>query len=174
MFSLLRGECDHCGRAYRYSLLDAAFSDCSYAYCNTCGVLAIINYSSSYIMSMPQISTPHQVIDSAWEPYLRPCACGGQFRSGAAPRCMVCRRELSAVNATTHIERNFIAGSRTWSWQRNWTGSYCIDIESPALPGVPRHVENPFRDMKTKSNEAVPAAEPSKRGLLGRLFKSNS
>jgi hypothetical protein len=87
---------------------------------------------------------------------------------------MVCQGELSAVNATTHIERNFIAGGRGWSWQRNWIGSYCIDIENPILPGVTRHVENPFRDMKIRDNDEVPAEPPSKRGLLGRLFKSNS
>lgn len=174
MFSLLRGECDRCGRAYRYSLLDATFSDCSYAYCDTCGMLAIVNYSSSFIMNMPPISTPHQVIDAAWEQYLRPCTCGGQFRNGASPRCVVCREELSAVNAAPHIERNFVAGGRGWSWQRNWTSSYCIDIEDPAFPGISRHVENPFRDAKARNTDAEPDGEPPKRSLLSWLFKSNS
>ncbi len=172
MFSLLKGDCEHCGQAYRYSLLDASFSDCSYAYCDTCGQLAIISYSSSYMVSVPPISTPHQVIDVAWEPFLRACACGGAFRRGASPRCMVCRAELSATHAAAHIERNFTAGGRNWRWQGNWTGSYCIDIEDPAHPGATRHVENPFRDPKARNGDVAQAEPPARQGLFSRLFKS--
>lgn len=174
MFSLLKGDCEHCRRVYRYSLLDASFSDCSYAYCDTCGRLAIVNYSSSYMTSIPPISTPHQVIDAAWEAYLRPCSCGGRFRSDAAPRCIICQAQLSAEHAAAHIERNFIAGGRSWSWQRNWTGSYCIDIEDPTRPGEMRHDQNPFRNMNAKDGVAEPDAPSAKRSLFGRLFKFNS
>ncbi|MDR3742058.1 MAG: hypothetical protein P4L40_23805 [Terracidiphilus sp.] len=169
MFSLFKGDCEHCGRDYRYSLVDASFSDCSYAYCDTCGKLATVSYANSFLLRMPPISTPHQVIDAAWEPFLRPCACGGHFRRGAAPRCMTCLAELSPEHAAGHIERNFLPAARGWHWQRNWTGAYCLDIEDPATPGIVRQIENPFFHSKTRS-EIEPAAKP---GFFSRLFKSN-
>lgn len=170
MLSLFKGDCEHCGRAYHYSLVNASFSDCSYAYCDACGRLAIISYSSAFLLSMPKISTPHQVIDAAWEPYLRPCSCGGHFRRGAAPRCMVCMAELSAEHATSHIERNFVSGGRSWHWQCNWVDSYCIDVEDPAYPGVVRQVTDPFLANKPRETPN----QPEKTGFFGRIFKSRS
>ena len=170
MFLLFKGDCEHCGRTYHYSVIDATFSDCSYAYCDTCGKLATVSYANSFLLQMPHISAPHQVIDAAWEQYLRPCACGGHFRRGASPRCMVCLAELSAAHAGTHIERNFGAASRGWHWQGNWTDSYCIDIEDPERPGEVRQATNPFLDSKTRS-EIEQAEKP---GLFGRLFKSRA
>jgi hypothetical protein len=168
MFSLLKGDCEHCGQVYRYQMLDASFSDCSYSYCDTCGRLAIVSYSSGFLVSMPPASTPHQVIDATWEPFLRPCACGGHFRRNAAPRCLICLKELSAAHAATHIERNFPAGGRAWRWQGTWTGAYCIDIEDPAHPGVMRQVENPFLDNKAKAE----SERQERKGFFSRLFKS--
>jgi hypothetical protein len=166
MFSLLKGDCEHCGQIYRYSILHAGFGDYSYAYCDTCGNLATIGYSSSHVLTMPQISSPHQVIDAEWEPFLRPCDCGGHFRKGASPRCVFCTRMLSADHAASHIERNFIAGGRGWRWQRNWTDVYCMDIEDPSRPGLMRQVSDPFIDHRSP-----PGASP-KKGWFG-LFKSS-
>lgn len=167
MFTLLKGDCEHCGQAYRYSLLNAGFSDCSYAYCDACGKLATVNYSSSFLLRMPPITVPHQAIDETWEPFLRPCDCGGHFRHNASPRCLVCMEPLSADHAAAHIDSNFVSGGRGWHWQGNWTDTYCIDIEDPAHPGVPRQVNDPFFERKTKT-----ATEPAAKGWFGRLFKS--
>lgn len=169
MFSLLKGDCEHCGQTYRYSLLDATFSDFSYAYCDTCGKLATITYTSSQLVNMPRISAPHQVIDAAWEAFLRPCNCGGHFRHNAAPRCMVCLEPLSAVHAASHIEPNFKNSNRSWRWQCNWTGSYCVDIEDPAHPGTVRNVSNPFLSSTPEPVLRVPA----RKGWLSRLFSSD-
>lgn len=168
MFSLLKGDCEHCGQVYRYQVLDASFSDCSYAYCDTCGRLAVVSYSSGFLVSMPRISTPHQVIDQAWEPFLRACPCGGHFRHNAAPRCPVCLEPLSPRHAAAHIERNFAGGGRGWHWQGNWSEAYCIDIEDPHQPGIPRQLDNPFLDNKAKA-EAVVA---ERKGFFSRLFKA--
>lgn len=166
MFSLLKGDCEHCGRTYRYSLLDASFSDFFYAYCDTCGKLATINNSSSYLIKMPPATGEHHVIDEAWEAFLRPCNCGGRFRHKAAPRCMLCLEQLSAEHAATHIESGFSPGNRTWRWQRNWTGNYCMDIEDPAHPGTVRHVSNPFLGSTPEPVLQV----PPRKGWLSRLF----
>jgi hypothetical protein len=154
MFSLLKGDCEHCGQFYYYSLLHAGFGDYSYAYCDSCGTLATIGYSSSFILTMPHISSPHQVIDVEWEPFLRPCSCGGHFRRGASPRCVHCNAVLSADYAATHIEHNFVAGGRGWRWQRNWTDLYCIDIAEPNRQGMMRQVSDPFIESKSRADHS--------------------
>ncbi|HWT65163.1 MAG TPA: hypothetical protein VN151_03545 [Terracidiphilus sp.] len=170
MFSLFKGDCESCGRSYNYSLVNAVFADCSYAYCDTCGRLAIISYANGFLLQMPPISTENHVIDTAWEQYLRPCACGGRFRREASPRCPFCVAPLSAKYAAAHIDKNHISGGRGWNWQRNWTDSFCIDIEDPTRPGEARMVTDPFLDSKTRS-EIEQAEKP---GLLERVFKSRA
>lgn len=169
MFSLLKGDCEHCGQFYRYSLLHAGFGDFSYAYCDTCGKLATFSSSSSFLLSMPRAVSPHQVIDDAWGPHIRSCDCGGAFRRGASPRCVVCTRPLSAEHATGHIEHNFIGGGRNWRWQRNWTDTYCLEIEDPARPGSLRHMRDPFLDRAAKSS----ATEAVSRSRFTTLFRSD-
>ena len=162
MFALHRGDCEHCQRAYRYTLLHAAFGDFSYAYCDSCGMLATFSYSNSFLVRLPPPSSPHQVIDSAWEPFLDQCACGGHFRSGAAPRCLSCSSSLSADHAAAHIERNAIGAGRGWRWQRNWTDLYCIALEDPKDPGSLRQIEDPFLERKR--------ADKPRKGLWSRIF----
>lgn len=166
MFSLLKGDCEHCGRAYHYSLLHAGFGDYSYAYCDSCGTLATVGYNSSFLLNMPLISAPHQVIDAEWEPFLRPCNCGGHFRKAASPRCVFCNAMLSPDHAASHIERNFIARGRGWRWQRNWTDLYCMDIADPDRPGEMRQVSDPFIERKSNSNS------PEKKRWFGLLKSS--
>jgi hypothetical protein len=144
MFTLHKGDCENCGHCYHYTLLHAGFGDYSYAYCDRCGALATFDYSSSILSTMPPISVPHQVIDAEWEPFIRPCECGGHFRKQASPRCVHCNQVLSAELATAHIERNSAGAPRGWRWQKNWTDSYCIDIENPRSPGTLRQVSDPF------------------------------
>jgi hypothetical protein len=154
MFTLHKGDCEHCHRAFHYTLLHAGFGDYSYAYCDSCGMLATFNYSNSFLVNMPRISVPHQVIDRAWEPFLNPCACGGHFRAGAAPRCPFCNFPLSAQHAATYIERNTKGAPRGWRWQRNWTDLYCLAMEDPRTPGTLRQINDAF--LEPKQPEAKP------------------
>ncbi|HTB95956.1 MAG TPA: hypothetical protein VK716_03040 [Terracidiphilus sp.] len=144
MLTLQKGACEHCARNYHYALLNADFGDFSYAYCDSCGIPATINLNSSFLLTMPRPAATHQVIDPAWEPFLRPCICGGHFRNGAAPRCPSCNQPLSADFAATHIEHNTIGAPRGWKWQRNWTDAYCLAMEDPQNPGNLREILNPF------------------------------
>ncbi len=90
MFTLHKGDCEHCCRIYHYTLLHAGFGDYSYAYCDRCGTLATFDYSSSFILNLPALQTQHQAIEASWHPFIAECACGGHFRSDASPRCVFC------------------------------------------------------------------------------------
>ena len=135
MFSLLKGDCEHCGqlslfiarrKLQRLLLRLLRHLRASWPPSPT---------TSSQLVNMPAYR-PHQVIDEAWEEFLRPCNCGGHFRRNAAPRCMVCLSHSRRAPAA-HIESGFIRQSH-WRWQLNWTGNYCVDIEDPAHPGAER------------------------------------
>lgn len=144
MFTLHKGECEHCWRSYNYTLWQAGFGDFSYAYCDTCGMLGTCEYANCHLEDLPPLSEPHQEIDAEWEPFLAPCLCGGRFLKGASPRCMYCHEALSAQYAANHIERNSIGVGRGWSWQRNWSGLYCMALEDPKKPGTVRQTVNPM------------------------------
>jgi hypothetical protein len=144
MFALHKGDCEHCCRDYRYMLLHAGFGEFSYAYCDSCGTLAAFAYTNRELLSLPPLSAKHEEIDAAWEPFLRPCACGGHFRKGASPRCVYCNSALSADYAAGHIERNSVGAARGWRWQRNWNDLYCLVIEDPNNPGTLRQIADPI------------------------------
>jgi hypothetical protein len=151
MFTLLKGDCEHCARSYHYELMNAIFGDFSYAYCDTCGALATISLNSSVLLAMPKPTVTNQAIDAAWESFLKPCGCGGHFRRDASPRCLFCHEPLSAKYAASHIERNTTGAPRGWHWQNNWTDTYSFAIEDPLSLGNLRQVTNPFlsRDDET-------------------------
>ena len=155
MVLLNKGDCDLCGRTYRYSLWHAGFGGSSYAYCEDCGILATFNYSNPILSTLPPLSALNLDIDSAWEPFLHPCTCGGRFRKGASPRCPYCQVPLSAEYAAGHIERNSLGAARGWHWQGNWSGVYCIAIEDPDIPGELRQMFDPVlqgEPVKTKKH----------------------
>jgi hypothetical protein len=158
MYKLHRGDCEHCGSIYHYTLLHAGFGDYSYAYCDACGMLATFAYSSSFLLSLPRLSAQHQAIDTAWESFMRPCKCVGRFRSSAFPRCVFCREPHSAEHAAPHIERNSLGAGRGWRWQKNWTEVYCLAIEDPERPGSLRQVADPFADRESRQQK------PAKKG----------
>ena len=158
MFSLYKGDCDHCSRDYRYMLLHAGFGDFSYAYCDTCGTLAAFAYTNRDLANLPPLSVKSQEIDATWEPFLRPCSCGGHFVKGASPRCVDCRAPLSADHAAAHIEANSRGAARGWRWQRNWHDLYCMVIEDPRNPGTLRQIADPIIRMPN------PNEKPVKRG----------
>jgi len=72
------------------------------------------------------------------ELYLEPCECGGSFRKGGAPRCPHCNLTLSADLSVSYIEKNAPGAQMGWRWQRNWSGLYCMVVES-------KRVDNNFR-----------------------------
>jgi len=121
------GICEHCGREFGYYLIHNGFNDSSYAYCNQCGAVAILD-----LWGAPRAVTLErfQAITEDVEPFLKPCRCGGSFRAGAAPRCPHCHRPLSAALATEYIERNAPGTKGGWTWQRSWNGLYCVVIEN--------------------------------------------
>jgi hypothetical protein len=163
MFALHKGDCEHCLRIFRYTLLHAGFGDFSYAYCDACGTLATFNYSDGFLVKLPPHSETHQVIDAGWEPFLAPCACGGHFRADASPRCVHCHAALSAEHAAAHIERNAIGAGRGWRWQGNWSDTYCVALEDPRDPGTLRQVEDPFLERRSR------AGKPQK-GIWSQIF----
>jgi hypothetical protein len=144
MFSLHKGDCEHCSQAYRYMLLHAGFGDLSYAYCDACGTLAAFAYTNRDLADLPAATVRHEEIVAAWEPFLRPCSCGGTFRKGATPRCVYCNENLSAEHAAGHIEKNSVSAARGWRWQRNWRDLYCMVIEDPKNPGHLRQIADPI------------------------------
>lgn len=143
MVIVKKGDCEHCGKFYRYSLWHSGFGDNSYAYCDDCGMLAMINYDNPTVVGFPPLSTQYAEIDESWEPLLLPCACGGRFRKGAEPRCPTCNEPLSAKHAAAHIEAQAQGAGRDWRWQKTWSGVYCMAIDNPHNPGVPLQVVDP-------------------------------
>jgi hypothetical protein len=140
---LKKGDCEHCGRLYRYSLWHSGFGDNTYAYCDECGMLAILNRSNPQVVGFPKPSEQYGEIEESWEPFLQPCACGGHFRKGASPRCLHCNHELSPSHAAAHLEQQSVGTFRGWKWQNNWTGVYCIAMDDPEAPGNPRQMVDP-------------------------------
>jgi len=148
MNTLQKGDCEHCGRYYRYSLWNSGFGNNSYAYCEQCGLLAILNYSNPLVAGLPQASIENEEIDASWEPFLLPCPCGGQFRKGAAPRCPFCNEKLSATHAAGHIEAQALGSGRGWQWQNSWSGLHCMAIEDAVRPGSLLQIEDPVGQPK--------------------------
>jgi hypothetical protein len=143
MVTLKRGDCEHCGRFYRYSLWHSGFGNNSYAYCDQCGVLALLSYSNALVARLPILSVDCEEIDESWEPVLQPCSCGGRFRRGASPRCPFCKSRLSPTHAAEHIEAQALGAGRNWRWQNNWSGIHCMAVEDPRNPGSLLQIENP-------------------------------
>jgi hypothetical protein len=144
-----KGDCEHCKRFYRYSLWHSGFGDNSYAYCDDCGMLAILNYSNTYVAEFPTLSVQFAEIDASWESFLQPCACGGRFRKGGSPRCPHCLQKLSATHAATHIEAQASGAGKGWQWQNNWSGVYCMAMDNAETPGYPRQMLDPVSKPET-------------------------
>jgi hypothetical protein len=154
MVILKKGDCEHCGRFYRYSLWHSGFGDNSYAYCDQCGMLGILNYSHPQVAGFPPLSQQCAEIDASWEPLLEPCVCGGRFLRGAAPRCPHCLEELSPTHAAGHIEAQATGAGRGWQWQNNWSGIYCMVIDDPQVPGNPHQMIDPVIKPEISRNRS--------------------
>jgi len=140
-----KGECEHCKAAFTYELLHSGFGDLAFAYCDQCGMLALLNAWNSTMKTLPTDVGWHHEINPEIEPFLLDCSCGGRFQKGASPRCPVCKMPLSAEQAAAFIERNSPGAAKGWRWQRNWSGLYCIAIEDPNEPGKLRFAKDPIK-----------------------------
>lgn len=136
MVILKKGECEHCNRNYRYSLWHSGFGDTSYAYCGDCGMLALISYTNPHVAGFPPLTNQYGEIEESWEPFLKPCVCGGRFSKGQSPRCPFCKERLSPSHAAEHIEAQALGAGKGWHWQNNWSGVYCMAIDDPYNPGA--------------------------------------
>src|SRR5690348_16740219 len=129
-----RGKCNECGKSFDYYLIHNGFNDSSYAYCDSCGMTALLN-----LYKIPKSGIklePHRAIAPEIEPFLHDCSCGGKFRSGVTPRCPHCHSSLSATEATSFVEANAEGTKKGWRWQRDWTGLYCIIIENKCVHDI--------------------------------------
>jgi hypothetical protein len=154
MVIVKKGDCEHCGRLYRYSLWHSGFGDNSYAYCDDCGMLALLNYSNPYVAGFPSLSIQFAEIDASWESFLQPCECSGRFRKNAAPRCPHCNEKLSPTHAAAHIEAQATGAGRDWRWQRNWSGVYCMAMDNAETPGYPRQMVDPVRKPEMEKSKS--------------------
>ena len=121
------GACEHCGVTFPYALLHNGFNESAYAYCDSCGMTAVLD--GWKVPDGIQIKF-HTVIKSEDESLLLPCECGGAFKSGASPRCPHCHKSLSAESARQWIEANAVGTAKGWRWQCSWTGLYAIVIDN--------------------------------------------
>jgi hypothetical protein len=132
------GRCEHCAKTFSYQLYHCGFGDCSYAYCDTCGMTSVLSLWSTKMPKTASDCPSQQEICAELEQYLEPCACGGLFRKGSSPRCPNCRNALSAEVASAYLEKNAPGTKKGWRWQRNWHQTYCIVVEG-------RQVNDNFR-----------------------------
>jgi len=120
-----RGSCEHCAALFDYYLVHNGFNESSYAYCERCGRVALVDW-----WSMPdEVGEAFRRHAADGMRILQPCPCGGRFTADAGPRCPRCVAPLSPLVAAEWLERNAAGTSRGWGWQRDWTGIYCIVIE---------------------------------------------
>jgi hypothetical protein len=131
------GNCEHCHDQFGYYLIHSGFNESIYPYCDSCGKTSILSVWDGRMPKLPNCP-PHEEMCSAMEQYLHPCACGGHFIRGAAPRCPRCGETLSAESATSYIESNARGTEKGWRCQRSWSRLYCIVIENKV-------VQNNFR-----------------------------
>lgn len=132
------GTCEHCRAQFWYSLVHNGFNDSAFAYCDSCGRVAILSASCERIPEEADFHA-HGPVSVDSEPWLQPCECGGSFRAGASPRCPTCRFELSAHAALPCIEANAPGSSKGWRWQDSWSGLYAIVIEGRFVSDNWRH-----------------------------------
>jgi len=133
------GKCNECGKSFGYYLIHNGFNDSSYAYCNSCGMTALLG-----AYQVPEIGVklePFQAITPEIEPLLQACPCGGKFQSEATPRCPHCHCSLSATEAASFIETQAAGTKKGWRWQNNWTGLYCIIVENKFVKDIWNPIE---------------------------------
>src|SRR5947209_8751342 len=120
------GSCDKCAQRFRYLLIHSGFNDSSYAYCDSCCYIAILDH---WTLSSEMPVHDYGRITPEVEPYLIACPSRGAFRAAAGARCPHCNEPLDAVRAADYIEAHAAGTAKGWRWQRSWTGIYCIVLD---------------------------------------------
>ena len=121
-----QGQCDKCARFFSYHLIHNGFNASSYAYCDSCSYVALLDHWQTP-PNAPKLDFASITADV--EELLLPCPALGHFRASALPRCPHCNQPLDAVRARDYIEANAPGTAKGWRWQRSWDGLYCIIIE---------------------------------------------
>jgi len=117
-------QCDHCGGTFQYQITHNGFNDSAYAYCDSCSLTVLL---SGWTQTAKRVALRiHQRITPDLIMLLKPCRCGGAFRSSADPKCPTCATGLSPVTVTSYVERNARGTERGWHWQQSWSGIYSI------------------------------------------------
>lgn len=124
------GKCDKCGVGFRYYLIHTGFGYYSYAYCDRCGKLCLLQVFSKNAPEKYKNKQHMQKISEEMDQYIEKCSCGGGFKHDASPRCPTCNSQLSAEAAREYIERNAPGTKAGWKWQGNWDELYAIVIEN--------------------------------------------
>src|SRR5215212_7463474 len=92
-------ECPRC-RTALYQVDHSPFYDEYFLYCDQCANHVEVSYYDPVMQAIDaEVKTQHGALDHAAlmseiEQRLRPCTCGGHFRSNAARRCYHCRTEI--------------------------------------------------------------------------------
>lgn len=121
-----RGSCESCRANFPYRLIHSGFNDSAFAYCDLCGMLALLSHSE---VPRDLKTNEYGPVTNDMEGRLAPCRCGGKFRASASPRCPDCSKELSAERAAEWIERNAPGTAKGWRWQRSWQGTCALLID---------------------------------------------
>ena len=66
------GKCETCSNAFGYILIHSGFNDSQYAYCDHCGMTAILDHYSPKCPK-PLPAEPYRTISETMEPLLQPC-----------------------------------------------------------------------------------------------------
>ena len=102
------GACEDCHKRFEYTLIHNGVNSSSYAYCERCGTVAILDLSDSRFPVESLKKSAYQVIAPGVEEHLKPCSCGGKFSAKGAPHCPFCQQPLSAVKAAQYIEQKAV------------------------------------------------------------------
>ena len=123
-------SCGHCAQDFHYYLIHNGFNDSCYLYCDSCGKTAIFNlWNKNLPKGLQRNEVSQGKAPSALEPFVPECACSGNFRVSAAPRCPHCKTVLSAEGMTEDIEAKAAGRKKGWRWGGTWSGMYCIVID---------------------------------------------
>ena len=80
------GTCEHCAKSFGYLLFHCGFGDCSYAYCNKCGMTAIL---SLWDKRFPKLALPagwvQQEIPAELEQFFETLRVWRSFQAGCIP-----------------------------------------------------------------------------------------
>ena len=125
MIEAHKGSCEHCTNEFRFELIHNGLNQSAYAYCNQCGMVALLDVGSEDRPGIPR----HRAISAEGEALLSGCSCGGRFRSDAVPRCPKCRGALDAAKASEYINAAIQPVAAGWKWQSHWHGLYCMVVE---------------------------------------------